>query len=192
MVTRNYVTVVSGLPRSGTSLTMQMIHAGGVPALTDEIRRADADNPRGYYEYEPVKKTKQDPSWVAGAVGKVVKMVHLLLKDLPTTFQYRVVFTRRSLDEVVQSQNVMLERQGKSTEGLPPERLKQIFATQIEEIQSFMRQHADRFMFQEVDYNELVKTPAPVVGRLSDFLDGLDRAAMLKAIDASLYRNRAS
>lgn len=190
MPTRDYLTIVSGLPRSGTSLTMQMIHAGGIPALTDQLRQPDADNPRGYYEFEPVKKTKHDPTWVAAGVGKVVKMVHLLLQDLPEGHRYRVVFTRRSLDEVVQSQNVMLERQGKSTAGLPPERIKQLFATQIEEIQSFMKTNADRFQFQEVDYNQLLSDPNPIVHRVSGFLDGLDTAAMLRTIDTSLYRNR--
>ena len=101
MAERNYITIVSGLPRSGTSMMMQMIHNGGIPALTDEVRVADEDNPKGYFEFEPVKKTKEDPSWVPQAVGKVVKMVHLLLLDLPLEQSYRVIFMRRSLDESV-------------------------------------------------------------------------------------------
>lgn len=190
MANRDYLTIVSGLPRSGTSLLMQMIHAGGIPALTDEVRKADADNPRGYYEYEPVKRTKQDPSWVPLGIGKVVKMVHLLLRDLPAGFQYRVVFARRNLDEVVASQNIMLERHGKSTAGLPEERMKQMFAAQIEELQNFMKANSDRFAFIEVNYNELVANPDREIQRISDFLGDLDTTTMRRSIDTDLYRNR--
>src|SRR4029079_9082802 len=90
--------IVSGLPRSGTSLMMQMLDRGGIPALTDEIRAADPDNPRGYYEFEHVKQTKKDPSWLPQARGKVVKMVSSLLYDLPSTETYRVVFMQRNID----------------------------------------------------------------------------------------------
>lgn len=190
MANRDYLTIVSGLPRSGTSLLMQMIHAGGIPALTDEVRKADADNPRGYYEYEPVKRTKQDPSWVPLGVGKVVKMVHLLLRDLPAGFQYRVVFARRNLDEVVASQNIMLERHGKSTAGLPEEKMKHMFAAQIEELQNFMKANSDRFAFIEVNYNELVANPDREIQRISDFLGDLDTTTMRRSIDTDLYRNR--
>ena len=190
MANRDYLTIVSGLPRSGTSLMMQMIHVGGIPALTDEIRKPDEDNPRGYYEFEPVKRTKQDPAWVAGGVGKVVKMVHLLLRDLPAGSRYRVIFARRDLDEVVQSQNIMLERHGKSSGGLPLERMKQMFLAQISEVQNFMNSRPADFRFIEVNYNELLAAPKPHVSRISAFLDGLNEAAMLSAIDAKLYRNR--
>ena len=97
------ITIVSGLPRSGTSLMMQMLEAGGMPVLTDGIRDADEDNPRGYYELEAVKRTKDDPAWLHGAPGKVVKMIYLLLYDLPTTYNYRIIFMRRPLSEVVAS-----------------------------------------------------------------------------------------
>jgi hypothetical protein len=100
------ITIVSGLPRTGTSLMMQMIHAGGIPALTDKVRASDEDNPKGYFELEAVKRTKKDDSWLAEAAGRVVKMVHLLLYDLPVNHQYRVVFMRRELREVVRSQGV--------------------------------------------------------------------------------------
>src|SRR5574337_153211 len=100
------ITIVSGLPRSGTSMMMQMLHRGGIPAVTDEIRSADEDNPKGYYEFEPVKKTKEDASWLARAGGKVVKMVYRLLYDLPGDYAYHVVFMRRNLREVIASQNV--------------------------------------------------------------------------------------
>src|SRR5205809_5271301 len=98
------IVVVSGLPRSGTSLMMQLLHAGGIPALTDHIRAPDTDNPRGYFEFERVKKVKEDAAWLPDARGKVVKMVSQLLYDLPATERYRVVFMERDLEEVLASQ----------------------------------------------------------------------------------------
>ena len=105
-----FTTVVSGLPRSGTSLMMQMLAAGGIPLLTDGVRTPDLDNPRGYFEFEPVKQTRQDPSWIPTAVGKAVKMVTVLLRDLPPEFDYRVILICRDLDETVASQKAMLHR----------------------------------------------------------------------------------
>lgn len=190
-VTDEFITIVSGLPRSGTSMMMQMIHAGGIPALTDEIRVADEDNPRGYYEFEPVKKTKQDPSWLESAAGKVVKMVHLLLLDLPTDRSYRVVFMERRFDEVVASQNTMLERLGKGTGDLAKERIIQVFRAQIEKVDTWMREHPC-FRFIRVSYNDLIRDPAPSVRALNEFLDGrLDTGAMLRVVDPSLYRQRS-
>lgn len=95
MPNSEYITIVSGLPRSGTSMMMKMLEQGGLPVVTDRLRTADDDNPNGYYEFEPVKKTRDDPSWLPDARGKVVKMVYSLLRDLPADFKYRVVFMRR-------------------------------------------------------------------------------------------------
>ena len=186
----DFVTIVSGLPRSGTSMMMKMIEAGGMPALVDNIRRADEDNPKGYFEFEPVKKTKQDPSWLRQASGKVVKMVHLLLLDLPPDYQYRVVFMRRNLDEVIVSQNKMLERQGKSLGKLGEDRLKQLFTAQINKVDEFLREH-DSFRVIHVSYNEALQDAGPVVQQVNDFLGGhLDTEAMQQIADPSLYRNR--
>jgi hypothetical protein len=189
----DFITIVSGLPRSGTSLMMQMIHAGGVPAITDGIRVADSDNPRGYYEFEAVKKTRQDPSWLKSAPGKVVKMVHVLLLDLPTdppAAEYRVVFMKRNLHEVMASQNKMLERLGKPIGDLPAERVMEVFTSQITKVEKWMRDHPC-FKSLVVHYNELIKDPAPAVKALNEFLGGrLDTDAMLKAVDPSLYRQR--
>jgi len=190
MKDRTYLTIVSGLPRSGTSLMMQMLEAGGIPALTDGIRAPDVDNPKGYYEFEPVKKTKEDPSWVAQGVGSVVKMVHLLLLDLPTEFDYRVVFLRRDLDEVVRSQDIMLQHRDENSDGISRERLKKVYTSQISTVKEHMHTHADRFKVIEVDYNEIVTTPSPSVQKVSAFLDGLDTVRMLETVDPSLYRNR--
>ena len=186
----DYVAIVSGLPRSGTSMMMQMLHRGGLPALTDHIRTADEDNPKGYYEFDPVKKTKEDPSWLQRAPGKVVKIVHLLLLDLPDNYNYRVVFMRRELNEVVKSQNVMLERHQHGTGNIPAEKIKEIFKAQIDQVYAYVRSRRN-FSLLEMNYNDMLADPEPAVARLMDFFDGrLDSAAMRKVIDPSLYRSR--
>lgn len=106
------VTIVTGLPRSGTSMMMRMLEAGGLPVLVDGRRGADIDNPNGYYEFEPVKETRTDASWVEGARGRAVKMVYRLLYDVPAEFRYRVLFMRRDLGEILASQRKMLTRHG--------------------------------------------------------------------------------
>lgn len=189
---RNYLTIVSGLPRSGTSLMMQLLAAGGIPPVTDNQRTPDEDNPRGYFEFEKVKKLKTDTSWIPGAQGKLVKMVHLLLLDLPLKHSYRVVFMRRNLDEVVKSQSIMLQRQGKSGAALHPDKLKALYTQQIDQVQAHMTRHPQQFAFTEISYKRLVEDPPVTVMKLCEFLGGgLDPAAMVAAVDPKLYRNRA-
>src|SRR5947208_15012411 len=108
------ITIVTGLPRSGTSVMMQMLSAGGLPPLTDGLRQPDEDNPRGYFEFEPVKQIRRDTAWLQLAVGKAVKMVHLLLPELPLdqNHRYRVIMMRRDLSDVLASQNKMLMIKG--------------------------------------------------------------------------------
>lgn len=190
-MTRDYVTVVSGAPRSGTSMMMRMLAVGGVAPLTDGVRLPDADNPHGYYEYEPVKRTRADRSWLDAAAGRAVKMVHLLLRDLPEDRRYRVILMRRDLTEMVTSQRLMLERLGRDTGKLTDERKAEIFAAQLDETERWLRSHA-AFSCLTVDYNDLVASPVPHVERLSEFLGGgLDVAAMAGVVDPTLYRNRA-
>lgn len=189
-MTRNYLTIVSGLPRSGTSMMMQMLDKGGIPALIDHVRTADEDNPKGYYEFEAVKQTKKDASWLANAPGKVVKMVHLLLLDLPPNRDYRVVFMRRDLKEVVKSQNTMLERNQKGGGDLPDDKIIEVFKMQLAKVYKWVADHKN-FKMLEVNYNDMLKTPQPVVAKIDQFLDGhLNTDAMLNVIDPTLYRNR--
>lgn len=184
------ITIVSGLPRSGTSMMMRMLDVGGLNAVTDKIRAADDDNPLGYYEFEPVKKTKDDPSWLPSAVGKSVKMVYLLLYDLPAGYHYRVVFMRRNLDEVIDSQNIMLERRGKSQGGLSRDALIANFKSQLDKVYGWLSDQS-HFDVCYVDYNEVMKNPAPVVKSVNEFLGGsLDANAMLGVVKPDLYRNR--
>lgn len=187
---RDYLTIVSGLPRSGTSMMMQMIDKGGIPALIDHIREADEDNPKGYYEFEPVKRTKKDPSWLEQAPGKVVKMVHLLLLDMPTDRKYRVVFMKRNIKEVVASQNIMLERQGKSTGDLSETKIIEMFETQMAKVNAYLQQQPN-YETLYVTYNDVLQDPGPSVQAINDFLGGdLDTEAMMNVVDPNLYRNR--
>jgi hypothetical protein len=188
---RPFVAVVSGAPRSGTSMMMRMLVLGGMPALTDGVRKADRDNPHGYFEFEPVKKTKEDASWLDGARGKAVKMVYELLKDLPTDRAYRVILMRRDLGEMVASQRLMLERLGRDAGKLSDERKAEIFAAQLDETERRLRAQPC-FACLAVDYNALVAEPRPHAARVAEFLGGgLDVEAMCAVVDPSLWRNRA-
>lgn len=188
---RRYLTIVSGLPRSGTSLMMKMLDAGGLPVLVDNIREADIDNPRGYYEFEPVKALKKDTSWVAESLGKAVKMVYLLLYDLPPDVEYRVVFMRRNLDEILASQRAMLERLGKPARS-DDDTMATLFREQLAKFDAWVKTRPN-FHVLNVSYNELVTDPAPHATRIDQFLGGgLDTNAMKGAVDPSLYRNRAT
>lgn len=186
------ITIVGGLPRSGTSLLMQMLDAAGIPILTDQQRRPDEDNPRGYYELEAVKRTKADPSWLADAPGKAVKLVHLLLHDLPATYRYRVLVTRRNIDEVLASQQKMLARSGKSGGALKPEAMKRVLTDQLDKAIAHLRSRPECRVL-EVDYNALLADPAPIATAIAEFLE-LDAGAadcMTAVVDPALYRNRA-
>ena len=184
------VTIVSGLPRSGTSMMMKMMESGGVPALIDNLRVADDDNPGGYYEFEPVKQTKQDASWLKEAPGKVVKMVYRLLYDLPGGYEYRVLFMRRNLDEVLASQKVMLSRHGKDDTAVKDEQMSKLFRSQLAEFMSWIPRQAN-FKMLEVDYNQMLAEPAAMIARINEFLGGgLDVEAMAGIVDPKLYRNR--
>lgn len=186
----DYVTIVSGLPRSGTSMMMQMLAAGGLPALTDNLRQADEDNPRGYYEFERVKQVAEDTSWLDEAEGKVVKMVYRLLYDLPGDRSYRVVFMRRNVDEVIASQNAMLRRSGKADDQVESARLAEIYRRQLLEVGDWLAAQPN-FSVLIVDYPDVLGDPERVIQELDRFLDGrLDREAMRRVPDQSLYRQR--
>ena len=185
-----FITIVSGLPRSGTSMMMQAIEAGGIPALTDNIRKSDSDNPRGYYEFELVKKTKADSSWVPKACGKVVKMVYSLLYDLPEGYEYRVVFMHRRLDEVLVSQKKMLRRTDRQGAKTDDKKLTLLFKKQLEKFDSWITSQ-NNFSILPVKYKDMVSDPGLQADRINTFLNGnLDSAAMIAAVDPTLYRNR--
>jgi hypothetical protein len=182
------IVIVSGLPRSGTSLMMQMLDRGGLGILTDGIRAADTDNPKGYYELEAVKRTKQDPSWLDGAAGKGVKMVSLLLYDLPATWRYRVIFMERAMEEVLASQRKMLEHLGRDP-GRDDE-TRRFFALHLEKLRGWLSKQS-HFAVLPVSHNQLLAQPLIEAQRVSRFLgETLDAAKMASVVDLSLYRNR--
>src|SRR4051812_10203187 len=183
------VIVVAGLPRSGTSMMMRILEAGGVPALTDGFREADVSNPRGYYEFEPVKRTKTDPSWLVNAPGKAVKMVYRLLYDLPPNFEYRVLLMKRTLMEVLSSQRAMLQHQ-KNDDAVEDAKMVDIYRRELANLDTWFQKQVN-FSKLDVNYNELVKTPRPQVARIAEFLGmDLDQSAMVGVVDIKLYRNR--
>lgn len=187
---RDYVTIVSGLPRSGTSMMMKAIDAGGIEPIIDHIRKADEDNPKGYYEFEPVKKTKEDASWLAGASGKVVKMVYRLLYDLPTGYEYRVVFTQRDLTEVLASQKKMLERSGKAGGAISDEQMAALFSAELDKCDKWLAKQ-DNFKVLYINHRDMINDALTQAKRINDFLDGgLDVQAMADTVDPILYRNR--
>ena len=190
VMTAQFVTIVSGLPRSGTSMMMQVLEAGGLPALTDGLREADDDNPRGYYEFEAVKRTKEDASWLADAPGKVVKIIYRLLYDLPPDHDYRVVFMHRDLSEVLRSQAAMLERNGRPRGPAGDEQMQRLFRRELHDFQHWIRSQSN-FALLEVSYNDVLQDPRPHLTAIDRFLGGgLNLESMLASIDRSLYRNR--
>lgn len=193
---RDFVTVVSGLPRSGTSMMMRMLEAGGMPVLTDGRRRADVDNPLGYYELEAVKELPANTEWLKTADGHVVKVVSALVEKLPPGHSYRVLYMDRHLGEVVASQGVMLQRRGH-----PPERdggkaMAGLFVKHIQTVLARIRARKDVRLLV-VKHAEVLASPEETARRIDEFLDGgldcaLDRDAMAAAVDDNLWRHRAS
>ena len=182
------ITIVSGLPRSGRSLMMQMLDKGGLPVVTDNIRAADTDNPRGYYEYEQVKKIKEDASWLPATRGKVFKMISQLLYNLPQTERYRVIFMERDMDEMLRSQDKMLERLGRK--GAPHDQIKKSYLLHLEKLRDWLRQQKN-IKILYVSYNDLVERAGEQAERVSEFLGGKGNVEqMVRAVDPSLYRNR--
>lgn len=191
-MTRDFITVVSGLPRSGTSLMMQMLAAGGVPPLSDDARVPDENNPRGYFEFEPVKRLRSEQGWLHEARGKAVKIIHLLLRELPTDgrLQYRILFVRRALEEVIASQKAMLLRAGKTS--VDAAVLSKAFRAQMEQVEQWLAAHAC-FQTHIVEHRRLIQQPREVAEEIAQFLGGgLDLEAMAQAVDPALYRERTA
>src|SRR5579884_4086277 len=181
------IVIVSGLPRSGTSLMMQMLDRGGVPVVTDHVSTADTDNPKGYYEFEQVKALKRDASWLPGLRGKAVKMVSQLLYDLPPGETYRILFMERDLDEVLASQEKMLTRLGRTP--APRERIRPAFVQHLERLHEWLSRQPNMSLLR-VRYNDLMERPRQEAERVRDFLGGADVEAMAATVDPALYRNR--
>jgi hypothetical protein len=186
------ITVVSGLPRSGTSMLMSMLEAGGIPLLVDGIRTADDDNPKGYFEFERVKKIKQDKTWLEGAKGKAVKMISQLLYDLPSAYRYKILFVRRDIDEVLASQKQMLIRRGTSGQDeVADEQMRPMLLRHVDQVLKWAgkQENIDCLC---MDYNKMLREGAgEEIRQINHFLGGdLNTQAMSAVVDRSLYRQR--
>ena len=183
------IVIVSGLPRSGTSMMMQMCAAGGIEPLTDDQRQADDDNLKGYYELEQVKRLETDASWLPRAKGKAVKVISALLKHLPPEYAYKVIFMHRNIDEIIASQKQMLVRRGEPNR-FTDEDLARMFQNHLNQVHHWLKdqQHVEVL---HVDYNELLENPLKSIAGIKRFLgNGVDDARMAAVVDSSLYRQR--
>lgn len=184
---RPQITIVSGLPRSGTSMMMQMLKAGGLDILTDELRASDDNNPKGYMEYDPVKRLHQDNTWLKSADGKTIKVIAQLLPHLSADCDYKIIFMQRDIDEILQSQQKML---GRPTNAYPTN-LAQTFQRQLEKINLWLKGQPN-IKVHFVDYTDIIKSPREQAENVRSFLgESLDLNAMTQAVDPSLHRNRA-
>jgi hypothetical protein len=184
------ITVVSGLPRSGTSLMMQMLAAGGLTPLTDRLREANEENPRSYYEWEPIKQLPKTPALIEQAEGKVVKVISSLLLSLPLNYEYRVVFLRRPMAQIVASQAAMILRQTGSAPKLAPAAMQNALETHLRGVAGWLNART-AIPVHWVDYPALVDSPLDHAHALAAFLGGgLNADVMAAAVDASLHRNR--
>ncbi|MEW5870867.1 MAG: sulfotransferase [Chloroflexota bacterium] len=189
---RKPITVVSGLPRSGTSMMMQILQAGGMTILTDQERSADEDNPKGYFELERVKKLKEgDAAWVDQAQGKVVKVISALLEHLPAQYEYKVIFMQRKMEEVLASQKQMLIRRGEATDKANDETLALLFQQHLAQVQNWLAGQPNiRVLY--IPYDALLQDPQTHIRAVADFLGlPLDIPAMLAVPDKNLHRQRS-
>ena len=185
------ITIVSGLPRSGTSMMMNMLEAGGMDVVVDNEREADEDNPKGYFELEAVKKIKENNSWLSDAEGNVVKMVSMLLYELPVDRKYKVIFMKRNMDEMLLSQQKMLERKNEKNIATNEE-LKNLYNTHLNDIHRWL-QEQEHIEVLYVSYNDILDNPHESIQGINLFLDNqLDCQKMMQVVDQSLYRNRSA
>lgn len=188
-----FIPIVSGLPRSGTSLMMSMLAAGGLEVLTDQLRTPDDDNPVGYFELEDVKKLiKGEHSWLASSNGKAIKVISTLLPYLPDGYHYRIIFMRRTMAEVLASQRKMLINRGENPHKISDDQMAEIFEKNLQQTERWINSqaHATRI---DINYKQLIANPRPLVAEINIFLGGdLDEDKMLGVIDPTLYRQRSS
>jgi len=185
------ITIVSGLPRSGTSLMMQMLNAGGMPVLTDGERKSDTDNPRGYLEWEPAKQLPKQPDRIDEAEGKVVKVISQLLLALPAGREYRIIFMERPLPEVLASQDEMLRRRG-TTDTVSHDVMTKAFQDHLNKVNAWLRDKPNVSVLR-VQYHDLLRDALDSAKAVQKFLgSALNVAAMAQQVDSSLYRQRST
>ena len=189
---KEFVTIVSGLPRSGTSMMMKMLEAGGLTPVTDNFRTADEDNPKGYYEFENVKKPDTYKDWLPKAPGKVVKIISMLLENLLPEYSYKIVFMLRNIDEILASQRQMLIRRGEQDNKVPDEQLSMMYKKHLTKMENWFAGQPNLDVLY-VKYNEVLENPVKFSKLINSFLENkLDEKEMAKVIDKNLYRQRSS
>lgn len=188
-----YITIVSGLPRSGTSMMMKMLEAGGLEIVTDEQRTADESNPKGYYEFEQVKKLKDgDQAWVDTAQGKAVKVISALLEYLPPTYEYKIIFMRRKMEEILASQLEMLRRRGEPTGKIDDSQMAELFQKHLVKVEAWLDQQPNIEVIY-TSYNDMLANTKSNLECINQFLENrLDTERMQQVVDNSLYRQRGS
>ena len=171
-------------------MMMKMLEAGGLNALTDDIREADEDNLKGYYEDERVKALHEDNAWIGEAEGHVVKVISYQLKHLPEGHEYRIIFMERKISEVLASQKKMMIRRGETADDVPDGLMTGIFQKHLEETQVWLSEKPNMKVLY-ISYNDSLKDPAPTITQVNKFLGGeLDTDKMMTVVDPSLYRQR--
>ena len=186
------VVLVSGLPRSGTSMLMQMLEKGGMPIVTDKIRQPDEDNPKGYHEFERVKELDKgtDKSWLKNYRGRVIKTISFLLQYLPVDLNYKVLFVRRDIEEVLHSQNKMLEHSGAGGALVPDEKMQHNYEWHLKKV-CYRLSHTPNFQVLYLDYSAIIKDALAEAKRINTFLGGgLKVEAMASTVESGLYRSR--
>ncbi len=185
------IIVVSGLPRSGTSMMMKMLAEGGLPIITDSVREADDDNPNGYFEFEPVKALSDgSPAWLAEATGKAVKIVSALLEHLPAGRNYRVLFMERDLKEILASQQKMLARR-RELSSTSDAQMEAQFRDHLVAIKYWLARQPNMEVLY-VDYNRMMADPGAYCQQIADFVGlALDVEGMRSVPNQGLYRNRS-
>jgi len=184
------IILVSGLPRSGTSMMMQMLEAGGIELIVDHIRKADEDNPKGYYEFEKTKQLDKDSPWLENASGKAVKVISMLLYELPMDKKYKIIFMKRKMDEVLASQNKMLKRRGQPADSVDDQVMTEKFNKHLKKISKWLnKQKTMEIIF--ISYNDVISSPMKQSKKINRFLENMLKIdKMVNVVDNFLYRQR--
>lgn len=185
----DFITIVSGIPRSGTSMMMSMLEAGGIRTVTDNIRKPDENNPKGYYEFERVKEIKRDNSWLEECCGKAVKMISELLFYLPDNREYRIIFMQRNMNEILASQRAMLSRLGKKGANLDDTEMSDSFGKHIMRVDKWLSEQNHDVL--KIGYGDVIRSPKENAAKVNRFLNHrLDISKMVEVVDQTLHRQR--
>ena len=184
------IILVSGLPRSGTSMMMQMLEAGGIELIVDHIRKADEDNPKGYFEFEKIKQLEKNFSLLENAYGKAIKVISMLLYQLPMDKKYKIIFMKRKMDEVLTSQNKMLKRRGQPADSVDDQVMAEKFNKHLRKIFNWLKKQKNiETIF--ISYNDVILSPMEQSKKINRFLGNMLKIdKMVNVVDNFLYRQR--